>query len=112
MITGQACTYAYDRFGNRWQQELNGSCTGGTAVCLAFESNNRINNGIEKYDAAGNMTTDGFHNYTYDAENRIATVDGGATTYVYDANGQCVRKTVGGRARITFTIWPGTRFPK
>ena len=36
------------------------------------------------------------HSYTYDAENRIATVDGGATTYVYDANGQRVRKTVGG----------------
>ena len=36
------------------------------------------------------------HSYAYDAENRIISVDGGATTYVYDANGQRVRKTVGG----------------
>ena len=36
------------------------------------------------------------HSYAYDAENRIISVDGGATTYVYVANGQRVQKTVGG----------------
>jgi len=48
------------------------------------------------YDANGNVLNDGVHSYAYDAENRIISVDGGATTYVYDANGQRVRKTVGG----------------
>jgi len=43
------------------------------------------------------MVNDGSHSYTYDAENRITQVDGGATaTYVYDANGQRVRKLSGG----------------
>jgi hypothetical protein len=38
------------------------------------------------YDAAGNMTNDGFHTYTYDAEGNILEVDKGQTaTYVYDA---------------------------
>lgn len=37
---------------------------------------------------------DGVHNYTYDAENRLTKVDNSTTaTYVYDANGQRVRKT-------------------
>lgn len=93
--TGKAYTYGYDRFGNRWNQELSGSCTAGTAVCLTFDSNNRINNGIEKYDAAGNMTTDGFHNYTYDAEHRIVCMDSGAAIYLYDAEGRRARKITG-----------------
>jgi hypothetical protein len=29
-----------------------------------------------KYNAAGNMTYDGSHNYYYDAENRLIQVDG------------------------------------
>jgi YD repeat-containing protein len=32
-----------------------------------------------QYDAAGNMTNDGSHTYTYDAENRIISVDDGNT---------------------------------
>jgi hypothetical protein len=40
------------------------------------------------------VTNDGNHSYTYDAENRIVSVDGGATaTYVYDASGLRVRKS-------------------
>jgi RHS repeat-associated protein len=46
------------------------------------------------YDSAGNMTNDGTHGYTFDAENRIIKVDNGATaTYVYDADGHRVQKT-------------------
>jgi RHS repeat-associated protein len=38
--------------------------------------------------------SDGLHNYTFDAENRIIKVDGGNTaTYVYDADGHRVQKT-------------------
>jgi RHS repeat-associated protein len=44
------------------------------------------------YHAAGNMTNDGFHSYTYDAEGNILQVDGGQTaSYVYDALNRRVR---------------------
>jgi RHS repeat-associated protein len=87
--------YVYDRFGNRWQQN------GGTNSFLAtFTGNNpgnpQNNNRMDgySYDAAGNVLNDGTHGYTFDAENRIISVDNGATaTYVYDADGRRVQKT-------------------
>lgn len=107
---GQAYTYtyAYDRYGNRWNQKLSGSCTSGSAICLTFDANNHINNGIETYDAAGNLMTDGFHNYFYDAEHHLVQVDGSAgycqsgtgtqatACYTYDAEGRRVRRAVPG----------------
>jgi len=37
---------------------------------------------------AGNMTYDGTHSYSYDAENHLTQVDGGTTaSYIYDPNG-------------------------
>jgi RHS repeat-associated protein len=54
------------------------------------------NNRIDQYahDAAGDVTGDGVHSYTYDAENRLVSVDGGSTaTYAYDALGRRVEKT-------------------
>jgi len=88
-------SYVYDRFGNRWQQN------GPTNTFVAtFTGNNQRNpqnnNRIDGYthDAADNIMSDGLHNYTYDAENRLIQVDGGNTaTYVYDADGHRVQKT-------------------
>jgi len=85
--TGQSYTYDYDRFGNRWHQ--NGPYT----MMETFSGNNNRMDGYS-YDAAGNLLSDGTHNYAYDAENRIKQVDAGSTaTYIYDANGRRVRKT-------------------
>lgn len=40
------------------------------------------------------MTNDTFHTYTYDAENRVISVDNGATAAsVYDAYGRRVHET-------------------
>jgi hypothetical protein len=74
---------------------------------LAFDANNRIMGvtGVG-YDLGGNLTSDGSgpgtHTYFYDAENRIIQVDGTLGTcstatacYVYNAEGQRVRKTTG-----------------
>jgi len=100
--SGQAYTYDYDRFGNRWHQN------GPHSSQLGFDANNRITGvtGVG-YDLAGNLTSDGSgpgsHIYFYDAENRLIQVDGTLGTcstatacYVYNADGQRVRKTTGG----------------
>jgi RHS repeat-associated protein len=84
-------TYDYDRYGNRWHQ------SGGTwNWSQTFDSNNHITGW--SYDALGNLLNDGSHSYTYDAEGRLLTVDGGApsgTTYVYDAEQRRVSRTTG-----------------
>jgi RHS repeat-associated protein len=88
-------SYVYDRFGNRWQQ--NGPTNTFVATFTGNnQSNPQNNNRMDGYthDAAGNIMSDGLHNYTFDAENRMINVDGGNTAaYVYDADGHRVQKT-------------------
>src|SRR5207245_2024215 len=87
----------YDRYGNRLGQ----SVTSGAAPQNWFNySNNRITNAPFQYDLNGNMTADGNHTYSYDAAGRIASVDNGATaSYIYNASGALVSKTVIGITR-------------
>ena len=87
-------SWSYDFWGNRTDQNV----TGGT--CGQFHATvNTLNQLVGppyQYDAAGNLTYDGSHSYTYDAENRLTQVDGGATArYGYDALGKRVQKTTG-----------------
>jgi RHS repeat-associated protein len=96
-------TYDYDRYGNRWHQYLSGACTAGTSFCLTFDTNNRVSNGAQTFDTAGNVIQDSLHHYYYDAENHLLQVDGTFGTcstatacYVYDANGLRVQKIVAG----------------
>lgn len=89
-------TNAYDRYGNRWVD------LGGGNQSLYFStSTNRIN-GLS-YDAAGNLLNDGSHAYTYNAENKIAKVDT-VSAYVYDGEGQRVRKLVGENLTFVYGI--------
>jgi RHS repeat-associated protein len=96
--TGQACrglSWTIDAWGNRTDQTV----TAGTCNTFhqAADANNRLLGSPYQYDAAGNMTYDGSHSYTYDAENRVSQVDGGNTaTYIYDADGHRVKKTTAG----------------
>jgi RHS repeat-associated protein len=88
-------SWTYDQWGNRTDQTVTGGACGTSHVSV--NPLNQLVGPPYQYDAAGNLTFDGSHSYTYDAENRITQVDGGATaTYVYDANGQRVRKLAGG----------------
>jgi len=96
---GQGCKglqWSYDAWGNRTAQAVtSGSCFSSSA---AATTRNRLVG--YQYDAAGNVTYDGTHSYTYDAENRIVQVDGGSTAaYVYDAEGRRAGKITGGAWR-------------
>jgi RHS repeat-associated protein len=93
---GDACSglsWTIDAWGNRTQQNN----AGGT--CNTFSSGVGTNNRLSSpyaYDAAGNLIGDGVHTYTYNAENQLTQVDGGATaTYVYDPEGRRVQKVSG-----------------
>ncbi len=96
--TGQQCrglSWTADAWGNRTSQTTtSGSCY--QQPSITFSTKNQLPSPY-LYDAAGNMTYDGTHTYTYDAENRLTQVDGGSTAaYVYDGDGHRVRKTTGG----------------
>jgi RHS repeat-associated protein len=95
--------------------------TAGT--CNQFQASVGTNNQLVgyQYDAAGNMTYDGVHHYTYDAENRIIQVDSGSTeSYVYNENGKRVRKSMPSGAFAEFyygpnglvqSVWNGSSWP-
>lgn len=85
--TGTPTTYSYlyDRYGNRY------SATPGATVGIN-KTINIIGTAGFANDTAGNMTSDSFHSYQFDAENNLISVDGGTTaSYTYDALNQRVR---------------------
>jgi RHS repeat-associated protein len=94
-----AFNYTYDPSGNRWTQSIPPTCSGctGPQPQYNFDAKNRITtaSGII-YDAAGNVINDGTHTYSYDAENRMITVDGSTQTYFYDAFGRQTQTIYGG----------------
>lgn len=95
----KGCSFAYDRYGNRWQESPSGgSCN---SRPLSFNANNHVMG--YTYDAAGNELGDGTHTYTYDAENRIRTVDG-SISYVYDADGRRVAKKNGSAFTVDYIL--------
>jgi RHS repeat-associated protein len=88
-------SWTNDAWGNRSDQTV----TAGTCNTFhqAMDANNRLLGSPYQYDAAGNMTHDASHSYTYDAENHLTQVDAGATaSYIYDPSGNRVRKNSGG----------------
>ena len=91
-------SYVYDPWGNLTQKNP-GAPQGETLQANADVHNhltaqNSAGGQIYTYDLAGNLLTDGFHTYTYDAENRVKTVDGTAT-YTYDGAGRRIAKSSG-----------------
>ena len=97
-------SYLYDRFGNRWKQNVTAGT--GPAPSYGFDANNHIvaGSGVT-YDAAGDTTDDGTTTYTFDAEGRIITASNGmsgASSYVYDAEGRRVRKTTVAGGTVDF----------
>jgi RHS repeat-associated protein len=107
--------FAYDRWGNRtgmWNAVSGGNQiqsvvlqqSGGAPTNRLISVTTSGVTANYTYDAAGNVTNDGVRAYTYDAENRIVSVDGGATaTYAYDASNQRYKKVTVGAT--THYIW-------
>jgi RHS repeat-associated protein len=105
--TVQNFTYVYDRYGNRVQQNVTAG-TGPAPVFSFVASTNQITPSTCNpptatqycYDAAGNMTADGFHTYTYDAEGDITAVDAGQTAqFFYNALNQRIKRVAGSTSR-------------
>lgn len=97
-----AFSYGYDQLGNRTSQTVTAG-SGGT-LNLSYSCNCNRMDGYS-YDAAGNLLGDGLHNYAYDAENRLVSVDGGTTaSYVYDAEGRRVQKTAGAQVEYLYDL--------
>jgi RHS repeat-associated protein len=94
-------TWTYDAWANRTNQTTSsGACTESHPT---IAPNNQFTGTPYQYDAAGNMTQDASHSYTYDAENRLTTVDGGSTAnYVYDAEGDRIEKIAGGVTTVYY----------
>ena len=83
--------WTYDPWGNRKTQTTTPGTGGNCPNFSASFSQNTNRMDDYSYDVAGNLLNDGTHSYTYDAENHLIKVDGGATaTYAYDANGRRV----------------------
>ena len=81
---GGSTTYSTDLFGNKYEQ----TTTAGSAPAPDYgtaSTNALTGNGLT-YDltgTSGNVTYDGTHAYTYDAEGRLYSVNG-STCYTYD----------------------------
>jgi RHS repeat-associated protein len=94
--TGNAYSYSYDQFGNRWHQTV----TAGTGlnVNYTFNSSNRNTSTGFAYDVAGNLTSDGSgctSCWTYDYAGNL-TADYWGANFTYDGMGNRVQRTYGG----------------
>lgn len=82
-------TFGIDVVANLTSQTLT-QCSGGTLNVTTDGYNHLVASGYS-YDNAGNMTNDGSHTYTYDAEDRISSAAN--VNYIYDGDGLRVEKS-------------------
>ena len=90
--------------------QTNGPCPNWT-----FNTNKRITTSGFTYDAVGNVTHDNLHRYTWDAKNRLTSIDGGTNgNLTYTAYGWRVYNTSGSvsylldpSGQLLGGAWPG-----
>ncbi|HSS19125.1 MAG TPA: PKD domain-containing protein [Pyrinomonadaceae bacterium] len=85
-------TYSYDPVGNRLSRSS--SVAPVSSQSSSYDVNDRLIN--ESHDNNGNTTAANGHSYAYDSEDHLVSADGSAVTYVYDGDGNRVKKTVAG----------------
>jgi len=93
-------TFSYDPFGNI---NTTGNPVWWTQTYVATNNQYQAsgmcpNSGSVCYDANGNLRSDSFHIYTWDAENKLTSIDTGLTggPVVTDAFGRVVESTISG----------------
>jgi RHS repeat-associated protein len=98
--------YTYDPFGNLYQKtQLVAAWVRAFRPKFQRQHPNQLSNIGLVYDGAGNVLRDNFGTqYSYDAENRIATA--GAWSYSYDGDGKRVLRTSGPTAGSTYWYLP------
>jgi RHS repeat-associated protein len=89
---GNSFAYSYDPAGNRLSTSVNNT----PVMTATYNAANEVNGWT--YDAAGNLTYDGFNHYTYDALGRLTWLSQGnysppITTYAYNGDGSLVAST-------------------
>jgi RHS repeat-associated protein len=86
-------SYVYDAWGNLLQKNPIASKTNSEPLTVTANLKNRLDQ--MTYDPSGSVLNDGSHNYVYDAEERISSLDGVPNSYIYDGNGDRVKKSSG-----------------
>ncbi len=97
--TKESQHFNYDANGNRLNLTENKDTTDEIqTVYSILENSNRLTKVADtdyQYDNNGNIINDGEHTYSYDARNRLVSIDNGVTaSYLYNANNMRVMKTV------------------
>jgi len=85
-------TYGLDPVGNR--TSASSSISGLSPVGGAFNADDEL--ASETYDSNGNVLTSGGKAFSYDSENHLLSMNGGAVSLLYDGDGNRVAKTTGG----------------
>jgi RHS repeat-associated protein len=80
------------RLGNRLS--ASSSLTGVSSGTYSYGADDLAS--TESYDANGNVTATGGRSFTYESENHLVTMNGGAASMVYDGDGNWVAKAVNG----------------
>ena len=108
-------TFTYDAFGNI---SKSGSQSFGPTYSASTNRFTAIGSVTPTYDSNGNLTYDGFYNYTWDGEGNLATLGGNAETYdaldrrVEQYNGSAYTEIVYGPAGNKMALMSGQTVTK
>jgi RHS repeat-associated protein len=108
-------SFSYDAFGNITKT---GSQSFGPTYSETTNRYTAIGSVTPTYDSNGNVTYDGFYNYTWDGEGNLATLSGNAETYdaldrrVEQYNGSAYTEIVYGPAGNKFALMSGQTVTK
>jgi len=85
-------TYGLDPVGNR--TSASSSIPGLTPIGGTFNQDDELSS--ETYDQNGNVLATGGKTFSYNSQNQLTSMNGGAVTIIYDGDGNRVSKTVSG----------------
>ncbi len=85
-------SYGLDPVGNR--QSENSSLSGVPSGSWSYNADDELSS--ETYDADGNVTAAGGKTFSYDSQNHLVAMNGGAVQMLYDGDGNRVAKSASG----------------